>query len=106
MAFDPHRTCSALKRVLHSVQHAVIGTIFFVSGVVTLLQTFVGDRLPIIQVRVCFAEACTLCSHALGPFTSMRGALHCTPWDVRAIAYFNCLHLPVLGWDLMACLRL
>ncbi|KAK9829197.1 hypothetical protein WJX72_004442 [[Myrmecia] bisecta] len=27
----------------------VIGTIFFISGVITLLQTFVGDRLPIIQ---------------------------------------------------------
>ena len=33
----------------------MIGTIFFVSGVVTLLQTFVGDRLPIIQVRVGYA---------------------------------------------------
>ncbi len=31
---------------------AVIGTIFFVSGVVTLVQTFLGDRLPIIQVRM------------------------------------------------------
>ena len=29
----------------------VIGTIFFISGIVTLLQTIVGDRLPIIQVH-------------------------------------------------------
>ena len=28
----------------------VISTIFFISGVVTLLQTVLGDRLPIIQV--------------------------------------------------------
>jgi xanthine/uracil permease len=28
----------------------VIQTIFFVSGLVTLLQTCFGDRLPIIQV--------------------------------------------------------
>ena len=29
---------------------AVIGTIFFISGWITLMQTIVGDRLPIIQV--------------------------------------------------------
>ena len=29
---------------------AVIGTIFFISGIITLLQTIAGDRLPIIQV--------------------------------------------------------
>jgi xanthine/uracil permease len=29
----------------------VIQTIFFVSGLVTLLQTCFGDRLPIIQVE-------------------------------------------------------
>ena len=28
----------------------VIGTTFFISGIITLIQTFVGDRLPIIQV--------------------------------------------------------
>jgi xanthine/uracil permease len=28
----------------------VICTMFFVSGIITLLQTFFGDRLPIIQV--------------------------------------------------------
>lgn len=28
----------------------VISTIFFISGLITLLQTIVGDRLPIIQV--------------------------------------------------------
>ena len=39
------------------VQYAVIGTIFFVSGVVTLVQTFVGDRLPIIQVRLWVVSA-------------------------------------------------
>eukprot|EP00882_Tetradesmus_deserticola_P003909 GHRQ01004134.1.p1 GENE.GHRQ01004134.1~~GHRQ01004134.1.p1 ORF type:complete len:143 (+),score=30.74 GHRQ01004134.1:206-634(+) len=27
----------------------VICTIFFVSGIITLLQTFIGDRLPIVQ---------------------------------------------------------
>jgi xanthine/uracil permease len=27
----------------------VIGTIFFISGVITLVQTFFGDRLPIVQ---------------------------------------------------------
>ena len=31
----------------------VISTIFFISGVITLLQTTVGDRLPIIQVCIC-----------------------------------------------------
>ena len=31
---------------------AVIGTIFFISGIITLLQTIVGDRLPIIQVQI------------------------------------------------------
>ena len=29
---------------------AVIGTIFFISGWITLMQTIAGDRLPIIQV--------------------------------------------------------
>ena len=29
---------------------AVIGTIFFSSGRITLMQTIAGDRLPIIQV--------------------------------------------------------
>ena len=29
----------------------VISTIFFISGLITLLQTVVGDRLPIIQVQ-------------------------------------------------------
>lgn len=54
MACTLQHACSALTiRTLCS--RAVIGTIFFVSGVVTLLQTFVGDRLPIIQVRVWFA---------------------------------------------------
>ncbi len=28
----------------------VIGCIFFVSGLITLVQTIIGDRLPIIQV--------------------------------------------------------
>ena len=28
----------------------VIGTIFFMSGWITLLQTVLGDRLPIVQV--------------------------------------------------------
>lgn len=28
----------------------VIGTIFFMSGWITLLQTVIGDRLPIVQV--------------------------------------------------------
>ncbi len=30
----------------------VISTIFFISGIITLLQTTVGDRLPIIQVSL------------------------------------------------------
>ena len=28
----------------------MIGTIFFISGWITLMQTIAGDRLPIIQV--------------------------------------------------------
>lgn len=31
---------------------AVIGTIFFISGWITLMQTIAGDRLPIIQVAL------------------------------------------------------
>lgn len=31
---------------------AVIGTIFFISGIITLVQTIAGDRLPIIQVNM------------------------------------------------------
>lgn len=34
---------------VHSVQ--VICTMFFISGIITLLQTVFGDRLPIIQVH-------------------------------------------------------
>lgn len=30
----------------------VISTIFFISGIITLLQTVWGDRLPIIQVSL------------------------------------------------------
>ena len=37
--------------MLTTLARAVIQTIFFVSGIVTLVQTFVGDRLPIIQAR-------------------------------------------------------
>ena len=37
----------------------VIGCIFFVSGLITLLQTIIGDRLPIIQVRTAAANGCT-----------------------------------------------
>lgn len=32
------------------LERAVIGTIFFISGIITLVQTTAGDRLPIIQV--------------------------------------------------------
>lgn len=46
-------TCleAAEVAVLTTLARAVIQTIFFVSGIVTLVQTFVGDRLPIIQAR-------------------------------------------------------
>ena len=37
----------------------VIGCIFFVSGLITLIQTTIGDRLPIIQVRAAAASGCT-----------------------------------------------
>ena len=36
---------------------AVIGTIFFISGWITLMQTIAGDRLPIVQV----SHAAPLC---------------------------------------------
>ena len=35
----------------------VISTIFFISGIITLLQTTVGDRLPIIQAIPHLAQA-------------------------------------------------
>ena len=34
----------------------IISTIFFVSGLVTLLQTTIGCRLPIVQVKLGWAD--------------------------------------------------
>ena len=44
----------------------VISTIFFISGIITLLQTTVGDRLPIIQAipHLAQAEANVPAAHA------------------------------------------
>lgn len=51
----------------------VIGTIFFMSGWITLLQTVVGDRLPIVQV-------CRFC---------LCARLHCHRSVESAVDYCN-----------------
>ena len=60
----------------------VIGTIFFVSGIITLVQTVFGDRLPIIQARAphlpwlgaCSCAALLACSLlTASPVVCMRG---------------------------------
>ena len=41
----------------------VIGTIFFMSGWITLVQTIIGDRLPIVQVQQPRLACMPLCSY-------------------------------------------
>ena len=52
----------------------MIGTIFFISGWITLMQTIVGDRLPIIQVCA-YIDAVVLQAHlAVCHVSPARGA--------------------------------
>ena len=54
----------------------VIGCIFFVSGLITLLQTFIGDRLPIIQVRAHDAKRFVFGSAHRAPVHRKRSVAH------------------------------
>ena len=53
----------------------VISTIFFISGLITLLQTIVGDRLPIIQVHLRSSLHRLHPSHICG-FNHQQALLH------------------------------
>jgi len=66
----------AVQADLTPVRRAVICTLFFVSGIVTLVQTFFGDRLPIIQARSA-ARRSGACTSLLGRGTC---ALRCPVW--------------------------
>lgn len=58
------------------LEHAVIGTIFFISGIITLVQTIAGDRLPIIQVLLLaqshFSMPCCCLFDALREINAMQ----------------------------------
>jgi hypothetical protein len=60
-----------LQADLTPVRRAVICTLFFVSGIVTLVQTFFGDRLPIIQARSAARRSLGAC--VLGACSSLLG---------------------------------
>lgn len=60
MSYNSTLFDAGMFKLMPSSLLQVIQTIFFVSGLVTLLQTCFGDRLPIIQVN----WRCWLCKWA------------------------------------------